>query len=431
MRRRVAQLRRVEQVRKRWVTYLWLRVITLGVLVGAGILLLRVSGGFPPIAWGLLFRVIPTVPRLWHVRGPAILLPLLGLGALSGTLGIGWAVLLRLGWMMVQSVRQNQRRGVLPLSMRTRLPYEHEEEAWTPLVGYLGSEQGRSVVAEEEGEEGYETPSLINVSSVPIHLSDLCPSPEGTQKSVRVPSYTEVHSALEVGSCIHLAQNQSWNEDRLFLTQGHLVTGARTLPYALFLVVDGTGGYHLTGHDACEMVIRAAVGHILPKVTQAETCRGEWNEQTVRTMVIESVQAANTALFQCNQENDAYMEVSMAACLVVDTTACIANIGRTRAYLYCESIGLQRMAHESIHDAETHFLGEHVHIHVNPCVMSLQSSERMLLCTDGLWKAIQEAMLGEIMKATSNPQQICETLIQTAKGLSTEDHMSVIVVHFA
>ncbi len=425
MRRRVAQLRRVEQDRKGWPAYLWLRVITMGILVGTGILLLRVSGGFPPTAWVFLFRVIPVVPYLWHLRGPAILLPLGGLAALSGTLAIGWAVLLRLGWVMVQSVKQNQRGGLLPMTMQTPLLNEHAAEVCMPRLAYLEDEQGKSVVTEEEGNDTY---SPINVSSVPIHVSDRHPSPEGTQKPVLVPTYTEVHSPLEVGSCIHLAQNQSWNEDRLFLTQGHLVTDARTLPYALFLVVDGTGGHHLTGHDACEMAIGAVVDHILPKVTQAESCRDEWNEQTVRTMVMESVQAANRTLFQSNQENDAYMEVSMAVCFVVDTTAYVANIGETRAYLYRQSVGLRSMTQESIKETEIHYLGEQAQVDVHPCMLSLQPGDTVLLCTDGLWKVLPALDREEVINTSvSNPTHMSKRLIQAALEGGSQDHIGVVI----
>ena len=429
MRRRVAHLRRVEQDRKRWVTYLWLRVITMGVLFGAGILLLRVSGGFPPTAWVLLFRVIPAGPRLWHLRGPAILLPLIGLGVLSGTLAFGWAVLLHLGWVMVQSVRQNQReRGLQSLSRRTRLPHEHEEDACTPLLAYLGSEQDRSMVSEEEGEEGNDTPTPISVSSVPIHISDRHSSQESTQKPVLVQSCTEVHSPLEVGSYIHLAPDQSWREDRLFITQGHLVTVARTLPYALFLVVDGTGGHRLTGHDACEMVIDSVTGHILPTLTKAKASTDEWTAQRLRALIIESMQAANTALFQCNQENDAYMEVSMAVCFVIDAAAYVVSIGETRAYLYREDFGLQVTTFESMEDTEVHYLGEQAPNDVHPCMLSLQSGDTVLLCTDGLWKVLPTLNIeGVINNSFSNPTHMSKLLIQAALEGGSQDHIGVVI----
>ena len=100
------QLKRLEQGRKRWATHMYYKVILVIVLVGTGNLLLRVSGGFPPTAWVFLFHVIPAVPHLWFLRGPALLLPLIGLGTLSGTLALSWLMLMRIGWSILQLSKQ-------------------------------------------------------------------------------------------------------------------------------------------------------------------------------------------------------------------------------------------------------------------------------------------------------------------------------------
>src|SRR5258708_7651316 len=73
-----------------------------------------------------------------------------------------------------------------------------------------------------------------------------------------------------------------------------------------------------------------------------------WDEQKLMDVVIEGMKATNQALFTCNQEHHAYMEVSMAVCLVVGEVAFGASIGETRVYLYRESAGLLKMTRDDV-----------------------------------------------------------------------------------
>jgi hypothetical protein len=93
----IAQRTLLEQFESACATRIWVRLLATVVLVGTAILLLHVSGGFPPTAWVFLIEVIPLVPRLWHLRGTAILLPLGAVTALSASLAVAWVILLRMG----------------------------------------------------------------------------------------------------------------------------------------------------------------------------------------------------------------------------------------------------------------------------------------------------------------------------------------------
>jgi serine/threonine protein phosphatase PrpC len=69
--------------------------------LGAGVLLVRLTDGFPPFAWRLLAQVLPSLPALTAARGPVTLLALLGLVLLSLTILLVWGALLWLCWRML------------------------------------------------------------------------------------------------------------------------------------------------------------------------------------------------------------------------------------------------------------------------------------------------------------------------------------------
>src|SRR5947209_3656690 len=84
----------LEQFKIAYDIHWWLRYITWCALIGAGLLLFKVSGGLPPSTWRLLAQVIPQVSRLFALRGLAILLPLSALVFLCLTWGVLWGLLL-------------------------------------------------------------------------------------------------------------------------------------------------------------------------------------------------------------------------------------------------------------------------------------------------------------------------------------------------
>ena len=81
----------------------WVRRVS-GVATGvSAILLLVLTGGFPPWAWRLFFHAVSQLSQLWKLRGPGIVAPFFGVGLLSLTIFVLWGALLAVaGWMAVQ-----------------------------------------------------------------------------------------------------------------------------------------------------------------------------------------------------------------------------------------------------------------------------------------------------------------------------------------
>ncbi|HYU71091.1 MAG TPA: hypothetical protein VEL31_00295, partial [Ktedonobacteraceae bacterium] len=62
--------------------------------------------------------------------------------------------------------------------------------------------------------------------------------------------------------------------------------------------------------------------------------------------------------------------------------------------------------------------------------VQLQSGDKLLLCSDGLWKMVRDPDIQRLMHApVSDPSQTTRGLIQAALDGGGEENVSVIVVH--
>ncbi|GAC1348622.1 MAG: hypothetical protein NVSMB27_17100 [Ktedonobacteraceae bacterium] len=422
------QKTRLAQWMQACATHVCFKLLKTVAFAGTTILLLRLSGGFPPTAWLFLLQVIPTVPRLWHLRGAAVLLPIGGLAALDGTLVVAWILLVRVGWMVARSWKVAQRVQALPSPMTITSAGQEQaaEKRVQPLIA-LGDEPGKVPVPREDSSGEDKLASSTTPPLASTHRFAHRTSEEGMPESVLVQQLPEAAgAAMQVGSCIHLVQNQPWKEDGIFIAQGNLTAASRTLPYGLFVVVDGSGGQRLAGHEACQLAIEAVTGCILQIFSETEAAA--WDEHKLMEVVIEGMKAANQALYTCNQEHHAYMEVSMAVCLVVNEVAYAASFGETRLYLYCDSTGLLKKTCDDVGGMKAQCLGERTEVKFASFTCKLQQGDGVLLCTDGLWKAVRGPDIEEIMHVSaSNPTQVCKTLVQTARECDREDHIGVVI----
>src|SRR5712691_8186764 len=102
----------VQQLRAACIQNRWARVVVSLVLLIGVILLVALSGGFPPWAWRFLFQILPQLPQLWAVKGLIMLPALFSLVLLSTALLILWGIILAIavellrGWW--HEIRERQ-----------------------------------------------------------------------------------------------------------------------------------------------------------------------------------------------------------------------------------------------------------------------------------------------------------------------------------
>ncbi|GHO89419.1 PP2C family protein-serine/threonine phosphatase [Dictyobacter formicarum] len=138
-----------------------------------------------------------------------------------------------------------------------------------------------------------------------------------------------------VGARSDPGKRKMLNEDSLFAVSGSYNTSL--MPFGLFIVADGMGGY-ANGQDASSRAIQVIADHVLPNMTGTHTLQPD----ECSHLLAEAMQRANTAVRQQNidlhskegVDIDVSVSTTVTAALVVGLTAYIAHVGNCRLYRY-------------------------------------------------------------------------------------------------
>ncbi len=265
------------------------------------------------------------------------------------------------------------------------------------------------------------TAPLLPISLPTWSLSATKPKP-----STRRPTIQLIVSAdLDVG----LKRKGKPNEDSLLALQN---------------THDGMGG-HENGQKASRLVIQSLNKTVGPSITSG-TIDDDYTE-----LLAEGVHQANLEVYHRNCQDKANMGTTVAAALVVDTTAYIVSAGDSRAYLYCASSGLLQVTrdHSTVallvekgliqpEEIYTHprrneiyrSLGQRPREDLDKLILALQPDDLLLLCSDGLWEMVRDARIRQIIASNLHqPTQISAALVQAALEGGGKDNISVISVY--
>jgi serine/threonine protein phosphatase PrpC len=176
----------------------------------------------------------------------------------------------------------------------------------------------------------------------------------------------------------------------------------------------------------------------------------ESSPEMLESLLQDGVQQANQAVHRNNMELRADMGTTITATLVVDVTAYVCNVGDSRTYLYRQGEGLRKVTNDHSvvaslveagiiqpDDIYTHpkrnqiyrSLGEKMNVEVDSFRVSLQSGDKLLLCSDGLWDMVRDPKIEDVIKnPLPDPNQTASDLISAALEGGGEDNVSVIVI---
>lgn len=248
-----------------------------------------------------------------------------------------------------------------------------------------------------------------------------------------------VSTGLDVG----LTRKGKPNEDSLLALHNTRMLRGSPCPVGLFVVADGMGG-HAKGQEASRLVIQSLSRTIVPSIIYGPT------DDNYAELLAEGVHHANLEIYQRNRQEKVNMGTTIAATLVVDTTAYVVNAGDSRVYLYRASSGLSQVTrdHSTVarlvengliqpDDIYTHprrneiyrSLGHHPSEDLDRFILALQPDDLLLLCSDGLWEMVRDSQIEQVIASTLHqPTQISDALVQAALAGGGKDNISVIVV---
>lgn len=214
---------------------------------------------------------------------------------------------------------------------------------------------------------------------------------------------------------------------------------------ALYAVADGMGG-----HDRGEVASRIAIDSLFEAARRRLPTLSDRAPHSLRDLLRECMQAANRAVVRAGEENESNMGTTLCAALVsADAVGVVANVGDSRAYLLRgEELSqvsqdhslvayLVQLGELSAEAARNHpsgnilvrSVGSVPEVEIDVYVRELQSGDRLMICSDGLWGETPDDEIRSLMLANELPEGACRSLVDAANGHGGRDNTTLIVVN--
>ena len=218
---------------------------------------------------------------------------------------------------------------------------------------------------------------------------------------------------------------------------------------ALFAIADGMGG-HAAGEVAADLSLKAIDDHMSSAsaraIVEAYAVDPELdNRRLVFELVAGAMRAANDAVIQASEEDESRRGMGTTVDLVtfVRDRAFFAHVGDSRAYLVRPTTTLQlthdHAAYDSLRTSGkrsptrarsplSNSIGHRRRPTVDTLFVDIASGDRVVLCTDGVFNALDgEAAFARACRS-GGPERICRTLISAARKAGAVDDASVVAI---
>jgi len=234
------------------------------------------------------------------------------------------------------------------------------------------------------------------------------------------------------------------NEDTIL---HHVSQTLKGEPLGIFIVCDGMGGWN-AGDVASRMAVRTVCLELAPHLAAASDTQSTTFNEHIR----KAITLANRKIWQCARDKDETgfrMGTTMSLAIIVGQRLHVAHVGQSRIYLgrkgqlrqlthdhslvteLAQHIRLtgEEVAKHPYRNVLTRALGRHPTVEIDQFVEKLYPGDRLLLCTDGLWKGLPQSQeLAQELARPLTPNEQCQHLVAAVNQLEA-DNTSVIVVH--
>ncbi|MBR5279667.1 MAG: Stp1/IreP family PP2C-type Ser/Thr phosphatase [Clostridia bacterium] len=210
---------------------------------------------------------------------------------------------------------------------------------------------------------------------------------------------------------------------------------------SLFVVADGMGGAK-AGGVASRIAVTAMIEYFeanLKKLSDVNAvCEG----------LHRAVAHANQLVLETASQSDAYrgMGTTVVCACLVDRHLIILNVGDSRAYLISGKSGTQLTedhsyvehlvktgqidrAEAKIHPRRneiTRALGAIPDVQADLFLYDYREGNRLVLCTDGLTRMVEDRELFRVARKEGNPERICDKLVDLANRGGGLDNITVV-----
>ncbi len=254
----------------------------------------------------------------------------------------------------------------------------------------------------------------------------------------------QLSNGLHIGKFSDVGQVRERNEDSLYMIESLLQHSDGKEPFGIFIVADGMGG-HEKGDVASLVAARITANSILEEIYLPSLSINHHAAagRPIKEVLVAAVETAN----QCVQESAPEGGTTLTAALIMGNSAYIAHVGDTRAY-FLSSNSLKQITEDhslaqrlketgqaspeqiaQIENVLYRAIGQGGSIEVDTHIQHLPPGSSLLLCSDGLWKGVNDDdLLKETINNSSTPQEACEKLVAIANKNGGEDNITVIII---
>jgi PPM family protein phosphatase len=221
----------------------------------------------------------------------------------------------------------------------------------------------------------------------------------------------------------------------------------------VYVVADGMGG-HSAGEVASRLAVEALVSfmrrsHEDPDVTWPYGLDRDlsFNANRLRT----AINLANRRIFRAAESHDDYtgMGTTVVCALIADSRLIVGHVGDSRLYLWNGTSLAQLtqddtwaaalmsqngdstlLTHHPMRHVLTNVLGARERTDAHVSEHPLEGGETLLLCSDGLYGAVDESAILRILRSDAVPRQLAHDLVQTALDRGTRDNVTALIVRY-
>jgi serine/threonine protein phosphatase PrpC len=390
--------------------------------------------------------------------------------------------------LRLQAASQHSEQQAILLAQR-RSSFQNAEESYQhPRVGLPSISSGTSAASTQEESQETGKPHVnelprLALNAVTAHIAQPVSSLDHLVKELHQNTShgdASIHSfriaqtpmvetdqdgiVLDGWSLCHPGIQRSLEplEDFLLVASGLQAQVASQVPFALFILADGSLVSSQDDPKDPEVSLSRSAAHWFSETVLPALYSGDSLEpQAVLSLLTEGMRKANRCLHQYNQREQTNEMVTMTALLILGTEAYTANVGDNRAYFYrlkrsrhATDEGLFQITNDHSSTAiqleqgtltpdDLFQLPKSDHVYralgqqavlnaVDVFSITLSAGDVLLLCSDGLWKVVREEALLHIVERLlqppiSSPALLCPALVQAALEAGGHDHTSIMV----
>lgn len=206
----------------------------------------------------------------------------------------------------------------------------------------------------------------------------------------------------------------------------------------LFAVADGVGGLS-NGEIASEIAISN-----LNRWWYGEF-RENYNDiDKLISTLITSIKKTNKDILAYSMEKSSKAATTLSMLLIYKDKYYIIHVGDSRIYKYKKSLTRLTIDHSCLIDKNvngtvykksllTQCLGAKNDFQYYYQVGEIQNDDTFILCSDGIYKRIEDSDIGKIIKKNTsfwmgNWENICKSLVEEAKRRGETDNISIVVI---